>query len=274
MSCEPCEGLNYVYTIYSLMGGNVVRGEGIFETDSISVSSINTTGVLDGVIKLTIQVTDTEDKLVATKTAEYTKDTVLPNSYYSQSNLENDGTSSLDDFVIAVVIESVDVGGTYDLNIENTASGKSTKIMSLNFQGALNTETTSLDNIDLSTLADGVYKFELMVTDPNGNRGEPEVLYYKKEVNLITLIGSDALDVLNYNLENIKSYPNPFSEFYIIESIVLIKLEVYDINGKIILKKQLVPGKNKINGTNLSKGFYLFKFKDLNRSNSKILIKE
>lgn len=172
MSCEPCEGLNYVYTIYSLMGGNVVRGEGIFETDSISVSSINTTGVLDGVIKLTIQVTDTEDKLVATKTAEYTKDTVLPNSYYSQSNLENDGTSSLDDFVIAVVIESVDVGGTYDLNIENTASGKSTKIMSLNFQGALNTETTSLDNIDLSTLADGVYKFELMVTDPNGNRGE------------------------------------------------------------------------------------------------------
>jgi hypothetical protein len=117
MSCEPCEGLNYVYTIYSLMGGNVVRGEGVFETDSISVSSINTAGVLDGVIKLTIQVTDTEDKLVATKTAEYTKDTVLPNSYYSQSNLENDGTSSLDDFVIDLVVESIDVGGTYELNI-------------------------------------------------------------------------------------------------------------------------------------------------------------
>jgi hypothetical protein len=274
MSCEPCEGLNYVYTIYSLMGGNVVRGEGVFETDSISVSSINTAGVLDGVIQLTIQVTDTEDKLVATKTAEYTKDTVLPNSYYSQSNLENDGTSSLDDFVIAVVIESVDVGGTYDLNIKNTASGKSTKIMSLDFQGALHTETTSLDNLDVSTLADGIYKFELMVTDPNGNRGEPEILYYKKEVNFITLVGSDVLDVLNYNLENIRSYPNPFNEFYIIESIVPIKLEVYDINGKIILKKQLVQGKNKINGTNLPKGFYLFKFKDLNRSNSKILIKE
>ena len=115
MSCEPCDGLNYVYTIYSLMGGNVIRGEGIFETDSISVNSINTTGVLDGIINLTIQVTDTEDKLVATKTAEYTKDTVLPNAYYSQSNLENAGTSSLDDFVIALVIESVDVGGTYDL---------------------------------------------------------------------------------------------------------------------------------------------------------------
>ena len=112
MSCEPCEGLNYVYTVYSLMGGNVVRGEGVFESDYISVNSINTTGVLDGIIKLTVQVTDTEDQLIATKSVEYTKDTVLPNSYYSQSNLENDGTSSLDDFVVAVVVESVDVGGT------------------------------------------------------------------------------------------------------------------------------------------------------------------
>ena len=274
MSCEPCEGLNYVYTIYSLMGGNVVRGEGIFETDSISVSSINTTGVLDGIIKLTIQVTDTENKLVATKTAEYTKDTVLPNAYYSQSNLENDGTSSLDDFIINVVIESADVGGTYDLNIESTASGKSTNILSLDFQGALNTETTSLGNLDLSTLSDGDYKFELVVTDPSGNRGEPEILYYKKEVNSITFIGSDVLDVLSYGLESIKSYPNPFNTFYIIKSIAPLKLEVYDISGKMILRKQLVVGKNKINGTNLPKGFYLFKLKDKNISSSKILVKE
>ena len=274
MSCEPCKDMNYVYTIYSLMGGNVVRGEGIFENDSISVSSINTTGVLDGIIKLTIQVTDTEDKLIATKTAEYTKDTVLPNAYYSQSNLENDGTSSLDDFVIAVVIESVDVGGTYDLNIESAESGKSTNIMSLDFQGDLNTETTSLGNLDLSTLGDGDYKFELMVTDPNGNRGEPEILYYKKEGNLITLIGSDVLDVLSYSLDSIKSYPNPFNEFYVIESILPLKLEVYDINGKIVLKRNLESGQNKINETNLSKGLYIFKFKYKNRSSSKVLIKE
>ena len=91
----------------------------------------------------------------------------------------------------------------------------------------------------------------------------------------IAMITIDVtLDVLNYSLENIKSYPNPFSEFYIIESIVPLKLEVYDINGKIILKKQLVPGNNKINGTNLSRGYYLLKFKYQNRSNSKILIKE
>ena len=37
-----------VYTIYSLMGGNVVRGEGVFAADSIQVDNIDTSGVLDG----------------------------------------------------------------------------------------------------------------------------------------------------------------------------------------------------------------------------------
>ena len=275
MSCIPCEGLNFVATIYSRFGGGtVVRSEGVLTANESIVENINTSGILDGEVNLTIQLTDTESNLVATKTTAYTKDVIYPKAYYSRSNLQNDGTSSLDDFVIAVVIESVDVGGTYDLNIESIASGKSTNILSLNFQGALNTETTSLGNLDLSTLADGDYKFELVVTDPNGNRGEPEILYYKKEVNSITFIGSDVLDVLSYGLENIKSYPNPFNDFYIIESIAPLKLEVYDVNGKIILKKQLVVGKNKINGTNLPKGFYLFKFKDKNNNNSKILVKE
>ena len=91
--------------------------------------------------------------------------------------------------------------------------------------------------------------------------------------NIATITIDITLDVLSYSLDNIKSYPNPFNEFYIIESIIPIKLEVYDINGKIILKKQLVSGKNKINGTNLSRGYYNLKIKNKNRHSSKILIK-
>ncbi len=62
MSCSPCKDLNYVYTIYSrLGGGNVVRGTGVFSSDTIVVNNIKTTGVLDGLINLNVQVTDTED---------------------------------------------------------------------------------------------------------------------------------------------------------------------------------------------------------------------
>jgi hypothetical protein len=265
MSCEPCEGLNYVYTIYSLMGGNVVRGEGIFETDSISVSSINTTGVLDGIIKLTIQVTDTEDKLIATKTAEYTKDTVLPNSYYSQSNLENDGTSSLDDFVIAVVVESVDIGGSYELGINSTNSSKATTTATeLKITGELTSETNTLENIALSDLIDGDYKFELTITDPNGNVGNPEVLYYRKEANSITLIGSALSLVSNLSNTNFYISPNPVASELNIKTtkgLILDKISIYDITGREIfssVSKEQQPNIS-INLEGLSKGVYILR---------------
>ena len=193
MSCEPCEDKNYVYTIYSLMGGNVVRGEGIFESDSIAVNSINTEGVLEGVIKLTVQVTDSLDQLIATKSADYTKDTVLPASYYSQSNLENDGTSSLDDWVVEVVVESIDVGGSYNLDINEAESSESGRVASMSIEGEIGSETTTLENLDLSDLENGDYKFDLKVTDPNGNLGESEILYYRKDEETITLLGSEYI---------------------------------------------------------------------------------
>ena len=92
--------------------------------------------------------------------------------------------------------------------------------------------------------------------------------------NIATITMDITLAISNYSLDNIQSYPNPFNEFYVIETIIPLKLEVYDINGKIILKKQLVSGKNKINGTNLSRGYYLFKFKNKTISSSRIVIKE
>ena len=72
MSCSPCKDLNYVYTIYSRMGGGgaVVRGEGKFSNDSIIVKNIKTSGVLDGLVNLTVQVTDSTSALVATKSAQ------------------------------------------------------------------------------------------------------------------------------------------------------------------------------------------------------------
>ncbi len=263
MSCEPCSGMNYVYTVYSLMGGNVVRGEGVFESDSISVNSINTTGVLDGIIKLTVQVTDTEDKLIATKTAEYIKDTVLPNSYYSQSNLENDGTSSLDDFVVAVVVETVDVGGNYNLEISVPNIAGKTTTEPLTYAGSLDAETTSLGNLDLSVLADGDYQFALKITDPNGNDGETEILYYKIEGTAITLIGS-ALSTDVFSLTYMKAYPNPASDYIQIKTgtpASNLQFELFDMLGKKVLS-QPIKATTPIDIKDLAPAVYIYKIKE------------
>ena len=262
MSCKPCAGLNYVATIYSRFGGGaIVRSEGSLSADEQIVENLNTTGILDGEVNLTVQLTDADDRLVATKTTAYTKDVVYPKAYYSRTNLENDGTSSLDDFVIDVVVESQDVGGAYNLDINTDgASSKSSNTTSLNFTGDLASEETSLNNLDISTLVDGVYQFDLTITDPNGNLGEPETLYYLIEDNTITLLGAtNTLSTLNNTLAQLSMYPNPANDFYLIESNEELRLEIFDIYGKKLLKKTLQIGKNKIDTNRLAAGNYFFK---------------
>ena len=262
MSCKPCTGLNYVATIYSRFGGGaVVRTEGTLSADEVIVEDLNTTGILDGEVNLTVQLTDSEDKLVATETTAYTKDVVYPKAYYSRSNLENDGTSSLDDFVVDVVIETQDVGGAYNLDINTDgSSSKSANTTSLNFIGDLVSEETSLNNLDISTLVDGVYKFDLTITDPNGNVGEPETLYYLIEDDTITLLGAtNTLSTLNNTLAQLTMYPNPVNHFYNIETTEELLLEIFDVHGKLLITKKLASGKNSVNTNILAAGYYFFK---------------
>ena len=272
MSCSPCEGLNYVYTIYSLMGGNVVRGEGVFAADSIQVDNIDTTGVLDGVIKLTVQVTDSEDKLVATKSIEYTKDTVRPKSYYSRSNLQNDGTSSLDDFLIAVVVESQDVGGTYNAAVKNVDSSTSNSSNSFSYQplnssepllftGDISSEEFNIADLDLSSLQDGYVEIKLDVIDPNGNPGEEtHVAYYSIEGNTISYVGTTlGVDVLETS-KRISLYPNPTSsKIYIGNQFAIVRL--YDLFGRELLQSN----SNELDLSNLPNNIYMIKLEDNNR---------
>ena len=276
MSCKPCSGLNYVATIYSRFGGgSVVRNEGVLSADEVIVEDLNTSGILDGEVNLTVQLTDSEDKLVATKTTAYTKDVVYPKSYYSRTNLENEGTSSLDDFIIEVIIETQDVGGSYNLDIDNEdTSSKGNTYSTLTFSGELTSEVTELSNIDITSLENGVYKFDLIVTDPNGNIGEPETLYYLIEENKITLLGStNTLSVMNHTLGNLLMYPNPVNDVYYIETDQELLLEIIDIHGKLIKKKKVYPGKNSLDINIISKGYYIFKLSNGKEQVSKKVLK-
>ena len=277
MSCAPCKDKNYVYTIYSLMGGNVVRGEGVFSADSISVANIDTRGVLDGVIKLTVQVTDAENRLIATKTTEYTKDTVLPKAYYLKTNLENTGTSNLDDFVIAVVVEQVDLLGKYSIEFSKNPSPNSGKFTAnklgnssagILFEGEILKEEITLSNLDLTSLADGIIVSTTIITDPNGNEGSPVKVYYYKANGKITLIGSTlAVDEFAYqNLisDLVKASPNPTKgrfELNLTTDEPTIEIEIISIEGKFI-SKSIYPienGKVHLNIEKEATGIYFVK---------------
>ena len=189
MNCSPCEGLNYLYRIYSLTGGVVVQGNGVFLSDNMQVNGINTSGVLDGHIMLTVQVTDQEDQLVATKSTPYFKDTFYPNSYYSSSNIQNEGIANFGDIIIQVYIQSEDIGGTYDLTVQNRGPGGPGN--PTDYTGIIESENFNVVNIDYNLVNDGPFEMILVVTDIAGNTGEPIIRYMLKENGFIYDFGTD-----------------------------------------------------------------------------------
>ncbi len=286
ISCKPCQDKKYVYTVYSLMGGNVVRGTGVFANDAINLNSINLNGVLDGVIKLTVQVTDAQDKLIATTTTDYTKDTVLPKSYFLKTNLQNTGASNLDAFVVAVNIEPVDLNGKYNLNFseyttsqtgKSSFSAKSLTIPnSIALEGLISQTDLSIANINLTSLSDGIITSTLIVTDPNGNVGQPQLVYYQKLNGKISLIGTTlgALSIKSFDQPHlIEVYPNPAKDFVkviIPETLVLENIELYTVLGQLIEKYS----KNSFSLENLSSGQYILKIVTSGGVSTKTIIKQ
>ena len=270
MSCVPCSGLNYVATIYSRYGGGaVVRNEGTLTADEVIIENMNTAGILDGEVNLTVQLTDAEDKLVATKTTAYTKDVVYPKAYYTRSNLQNDGTSSLDDFLIAVVVESQDVGGTYSAAVKNVDSSTSNSSNSLSFQplnssepllftGDISSEEFNIADLDFSSLQDGYIEIKLDVIDPNGNPGEEtHIAYYLIEGNTISYVGTTLSTETLKNNKNIILYPNPTSSNIFIGG-EFNKVRLYDLFGRELLKST----SNQLDLSNLPNNVYMIKLED------------
>jgi hypothetical protein len=270
MSCKPCAGLNYVATIYSRFGGGaIVRSEGSLSADEEIVENLNTTGILDGEVNLTIQLTDSEDRLVATKTTAYTKDVVYPKAYYTRSNLQNDGSSSIDDLLIDVVVESEDVGGTYSATAQNYNSNASRtsgvkQINStdpLTFTGDISSEEFNISNLDLSSLEDGYIELKLEITDPNGNLGEePYIAYYLIENNSISYAGT-SLSTEDIKANEFVIFPNPTSSFIHI-SFDFSTAKVFDLTGRELIKST----SQTIDLSKLTKNIYLLRtYDDSNR---------
>ena len=196
ISCIPCVGLGYVATIYSRFGGGaVVRNEGTLNANEVILNDLNTTGILDGEVNLTVQLVDSESNLIATKTSVYTKDVVYPSAYYTRSNLQDEGHSNLNDLVIDVEYSSEDEGGTYEYEtgMATTSSIRNSKLKrggyrsigySIAPSATLQTYTgelvgdVSIEGIDLSSVVPGLLYGKLSITDPHGNIGEDDVVDY------------------------------------------------------------------------------------------------
>jgi hypothetical protein len=118
----------------------------------------------------------------------------------------------------------------------------------------------------------GDYNFEIsdiILSNASNSNVSSEAL----ELGVIT-VTDEVLDILTQQLNEINAYPNPFHSYYIINNPIPIEVEIFDVNGRVFIKKYLEVGQNRINTSHLSSGFYLIKLTHNNRKKVDILIKK
>ena len=123
-----------------------------------------------------------------------------------------------------------------------------------------------------SSITVGDYNFEIsdiILSNASNSNVSSEAL----EVGIIT-VTDEVLDILTQQLNEINGYPNPFHSYYIINNPIPIEVEIFDVNGRVFIKKYLEVGQNRINTSHLSSGFYLIKLTHNNRKKVDILIKK
>ena len=94
------------------------------------------------------------------------------------------------------------------------------------------------------------------------------------ESNLATIIVDVTLGIVNFGLSNIKTYPNPVNNYYIIDSYLPLELKIYNITGKILYKYSLKEGENRIDISLLTSGIYLFNYTHKAKTKTQIVIKK
>lgn len=133
------------------------------------------------------------------------------------------------------------------------------------FDNINNSTETSLIDSSGNTHNGTLNNFALSAVTSNWQMGSP-----------ITSGGACATLFTNkFNLENnVEVYPNPSNGIFTISIIEDASLEIYNIIGKTIYTKKVIPGKNSIDISNYQSGLYLLNVKTENSSITKKIIKE
>ncbi|RZS98945.1 beta strand repeat-containing protein [Aquimarina brevivitae] len=159
-------GATFDYTFSSSGGGSNVTGSGTIATATDQITGIDLSGLGDGIITLSVTLTDTASNTGSPATDTTTKDTTAPAGYtvsidQSPINSSNVGAASF-------TFTSAEVGATFDYTFSSSGGGSN-----VTGSGTIATATDQITGIDLSGLGDGIITLSVTLTDTASNTGSP-----------------------------------------------------------------------------------------------------
>jgi hypothetical protein len=161
---EP--GAAYSYGVTSGGGGGTVTGSGTIGAADQQVTEIDVSGLNDGLLTLSVTLTDAAGNPGAAAMASKSKDATPPAGYtVSIDQPEVDQTNETE---VSFTFTGAEPTATYSYRITSNGGGSA-----VTGSGTIEAADQQVKEIDVSGLNDGLLKLSVTLTDTAGNKGSP-----------------------------------------------------------------------------------------------------
>jgi|GEM_PF-1082115 len=168
---------DYAYTITSSSGGGSVTGSGTIATATDRIGSIDVSGLPDGILTLSVTLTDSGGNTGGAATDTVTKDTTAPAGF--SVSFDQDPVTGASESAISFTFAGGEVSADYSYTISSNGGGAN-----VTGSGTLAGATDQIGSIDVSGLGDGTLTLSVTLTDGAGNASGTQTDTVTKDTNL------------------------------------------------------------------------------------------
>ncbi len=151
---------DYAYSIGD--GTSTINGNGTLGSAIETVSGIDVSSLLDGVLTLSLSLTDTSGNTGAIVNAVVDKDASAPSGY--SVSIDQAVINITNETTLSFTINSGEITADYTYSIGDGTNA-------INGNGTLSTANQTVNNVDVSSLDDGTLTLNLSLTDSSDNVG-------------------------------------------------------------------------------------------------------
>lgn len=252
-------GATYNYTFSSDGGGTDVMGTGTIVTATDQISGIDLSGLGDGIVTLSVTLTDPAGNIGSAATDTLAKDTSRPSVVITSTATDPTGADP-----IPITITFSEIVGAFaigDITVVNGTPG--------GFSGSGTTYTVDIMPTANGTVTVDVAENVAFDNSSNGNTVAPQFsIQYDS-----TILGTQD-ELLS---QGIKIYPIPNNGILNIAADISLQLkntQVFDITGKLIYNKDLDKASviNSLELSGIRSGIYMIKISSANATTTKRMV--
>jgi len=158
-------GSTYNYVVSS-SGGGSVSGSGTVAVASQQITGINTTSLSDGMLTLSVTLTDTAENTGTAATDTVSKDATAPSGY--SVTIDQADINNVNQTAMSFTFSGAEVGSTYNYTISSSGG-----IGTVTGSGTIAVASQQISGIDATSLPDYTLTLMVTLTDTVGNVGSP-----------------------------------------------------------------------------------------------------